>query len=144
MSGAVLTRAERVARLNDLAKNQREPSTANQTQKPGGQHVLLRPVIASPDRISEPSSAVGQIVQVVPARLIPIGPEVLAPRSIYDTNLGFRVIGPVDPIFVCAALDVLDRIRLRAGRPELTGIAQTSDVTILVLPGLSHVTLCHS
>jgi len=75
--------------------------------------------------------------------LIPISTKIFAAGAVDDVDLCFWTVCPIDPIFVEARLDIADRIGLRTGRPLVTAVAQTSDISITVLASLANIPLCH-
>jgi methylase of polypeptide subunit release factors len=84
---------------------------------------------------SADASAVRQVVQVVAARGVSVGAQVLARRALHDLDLG-PAAGPRHVVGVEALLDVVDRVGLGPGRPVRAVVAQARDSPWLFLPVL--------
>ena len=63
-------------------------------------------------RIAHRTSAVGEIIEVVAGRVVPVGPKVFPLLRIVDYPDFSPTISPGDVIGMDTVLDVVDRIRL--------------------------------
>lgn len=90
----------------------------------------------------ERRSAIGQVVEVVPGRVVVVGPEVLSIRAVDDANFRPSVL-PRYMVGVRPSFYVPDRIGLLPGRPRRSVVAEREDVSVAIFLGLSDGSVSH-
>jgi hypothetical protein len=84
----------------------------------------------------------GEVVQVVPGRVVTVGPQVPAIHPGHNVDFG-AARGPRDVVRVGLGIDVHDDVRAGARRPPLIGATECDDIALQILPGFGYGTISH-